>query len=566
MNSGEHPYIGLRNRILAGMIVVPAVFFIVIIVIGYFYFTSNLQAQYIARMTRIVDSHRQLIDSFLAERKSDLAYLADTHRFEELSRPEVLNSVFSALQKKSEAFNDIGVFNREGLHVAYHGPYQLAGKNYHDTEWFQEVILRGYYVSDVFLGFRQSPHFVIAVLKDDGQHEPWVIRATIDSSQFSRVVEQIRVGKSGETYILNRAGRFQTVRRSGGALMAQDPDLGPEMEWTSGVKTFFRDDSRNETFLYATTPLNRGNWLLVARIEKAEAFKDLRRISYIVIVITLIGAGLIITIAFQVTKRIIGHMSAADTETRELGRQLIMASRLAEIGEMSSGFAHEINNPLQIIRSEQTLIETILKDMRERGEWPEGEDTAEVADSLNQIRHQVDRAGQITQGLLKFARQKESSLRPVPLPVFLPQSVRLLERKAEVEGIAIRQEVAEGLPDVLADPGQLEQVMINLLNNAIDAIVSQHGAMGGEIVIGARAGDSGPVEISVRDNGTGISPENMQKIMTPFFTTKPVGKGTGLGLSICYGIIAKMGGQMEISSQVGLGTTFFISLPRVQEA
>ena len=111
------------------------------------------------------------------------------------------------------------------------------------------------------------------------------------------------------------------------------------------------------------------------------------------------------------------------------------------------------------------------------------------------------------------------------------------------------------------DPSQLQQVLLNLLNNAIDAITERHGCEGGELSIQAGPDTNGRVKISVRDNGAGISPENLKKIFSPFFTTKPPGKGTGLGLYVCYGIIEGMGGAMEVESQRGVGTTFVVSLP-----
>lgn len=132
-----------------------------------------------------------------------------------------------------------------------------------------------------------------------------------------------------------------------------------------------------------------------------------------------------------------------------------------------------------------------------------------------------------------------------------------------MEGIDIKEEIAPTLLPVHADPNQLHQVLVNLLNNAIDAIVERHGSSGGELVVGVQPASDGRVMISVKDNGCGIAPENMEKIFTPFFTTKPVGKGTGLGLSICYGIITKMGGTMEVTSEKDNGTTFKIYLRAV---
>jgi two-component system NtrC family sensor kinase len=114
---------------------------------------------------------------------------------------------------------------------------------------------------------------------------------------------------------------------------------------------------------------------------------------------------------------------------------------------------------------------------------------------------------------------------------------------------------------IYADPGHMQQVLLNLFNNAIYAIVERHGSEGGRLGISGSLNTQGLVEIRVQDNGGGISPENQKKIFSPFFTTKPVGKGTGLGLSVCFGLVENMGGTMEVSSQQGTGTTFTLRFP-----
>ncbi|MEJ2726230.1 MAG: HAMP domain-containing sensor histidine kinase, partial [Deltaproteobacteria bacterium] len=142
-----------------------------------------------------------------------------------------------------------------------------------------------------------------------------------------------------------------------------------------------------------------------------------------------------------------------------------------------------------------------------------------------------------------------------------PEVAAMVDKRAGVHGIALKEEIAEGIPPVHGDPGQLQQVLLNLLNNAIDAIIEAHGSKGGELAIQATPDENEKVVISVTDNGAGISPENLKKVFTPFFTTKPVGKGTGLGLSVCFGIVDNMGGVMEVESKKGVGTTFTVRLP-----
>jgi len=186
---------------------------------------------------------------------------------------------------------------------------------------------------------------------------------------------------------------------------------------------------------------------------------------------------------------------------------------------------------------------------------------AELEDSLGQIRLQIDRCAKITQSILKFGRQSEPVLEDIDLRDYIPQVTAMISKKASVHGIKLVHDISEDSPLVNADPGQLQQVLMNLLNNAFDAIVSRHGSEGGELTVGVAPRDSEKVEIWVKDNGSGISPENLKKIFSPFFTTKPIGKGTGLGLSVCYGIIDSMGGTIEVASEKGVGTTFTITLP-----
>jgi two-component system, NtrC family, sensor kinase len=555
----ENSYGFMRNMILVSMIVVPAIPFFLVVILGYSFFATSSQSQTRNQMTRIVEDHENRIESFLNERKADLEFIADSYSFGHLILPDKLDEIFTNLQKKSNAFIDIGVFNADGLHVSYHGPFELAGKMYNDEQWFQKVMEHGYYVSDVFLGFRKVPHFIVAVVKTEG-NSSWILRATIDPSYFSDVVEKIRIGKTGEAYLLNKEGKFQTQRRSGGDLMEPDPVLASQVHRHAGVETFVKSNADGDKYVYATMWLANQDWVLVTRQEKAEAFRDLSRLTYLVIIVSLLGGLAIVTTAFQVTRRIINKMKTTETEKTELGRQLVVAGRLAEIGEMSAGFAHEINNPLQIIKSELTLTETIMDDLQEKKLLEESEDVEEIRDSLRQIRIQVDRCGGITQGLLKFARQKESKITGVNLESYIPEILKLVKNKASVEGIDIKVNVTPGTPEAKADPVQLEQVMVNLLNNAIYAIVERHGSSGGQLQIIAEPGEDSRIVIAITDNGGGITPENMEKIFTPFFTTKPVGKGTGLGLSICYGIITKMGGQMEVDSLPGHGTTFRIKL------
>ncbi|MBW1866984.1 MAG: two-component sensor histidine kinase [Deltaproteobacteria bacterium] len=578
----------IRRLILTCMILVPAVSFLVSLTVAYYFFTTSIESTTIERMKRCVYDHCHMIDSFLQERRGDLEFAADSFTFDTIRQPGNLHDIFIRLQRNSIAFVDLGVFNADGVHVAYEGPYRLTGKVYKDAPWFEEVIKQGVYISDVFLGYRKIPHFIIAVARRENGRN-WVIRATIDTLLFNDLVEKVRIGKTGEAYILNIAGIFQTERRSGGNLLEKDPDqliypaynagkdilpvtsaeFQPDKTFDpagcpvpeKGIKSFIEKDSTGNKYLYVTTWLKQKNWLMVVRQEKADAFKAFQTALFLVLMVALIGGAVIISVAFFLTGKIVRQMEQVDLEKSVLGDQLIRASRLAELGEMAAGFAHEINNPLQIIKSEQTLVETILADFKESGKLPPSEDLDDLEDSIKQIDLQIERCSKITHAILRFGRKDEFTPIDVDLQAFIPEVIDMVAQKARVNGIDLQQRISADIRPVFGDPAQLQQVLLNLFNNALHAIEERHGASGGNLLITIKNQDEKTVAIKVKDNGCGINPEDLVKIFSPFYTTKPVGQGTGLGLSVCYGIIENMGGTMTAESEPGQGTIFSINLP-----
>jgi len=447
------------------------------------------------------------------------------------------------------------------VRLKYSGKYQLKGKEYKDEVWFKKVLETGTYISDIFLGYRNSPHFVIAVRQGRG-NKTWVLRATIDTQYFCTLVSKVRIGRTGEAYILNKYGVAQTLRRSGGIqVLEKDQDYLKFPKSQNSLQTFVNIDSAKNKYLYATTWLKNREWVLVVRQEKKDAYKSLYSALYISLIIIILGGAIIVVIAIYTTERILKMIQKLGMEKESLGNQLIRATQLAEIGEMAAGFAHEINNPLQIIKSEYTLIDTLMDDVFGKDDSEKNEDILDIEDSLDQIKLQVSRCSEITHAILKFGRKneiKEQLLRPF---VVIPEIIRMVEKKATVNGIEMIQNISEQAPGFMGDPSQFQQVMLNLFNNAMDAISDRHGSSGGKLTIAASKKNEGWIEIKITDNGMGISPENIEKVFSPFFTTKPVGKGTGLGLSVCYGIIESFGGTMEVMSEQDVGTTFVISLP-----
>lgn len=232
--------------------------------------------------------------------------------------------------------------------------------------------------------------------------------------------------------------------------------------------------------------------------------------------------------------------------------QLIRAHRLAALGELSAGLAHEINNPLAVIRQEAELLQDLLpEDIL--GKIPDGE---EICDAIAEIIQQVDRCKSITHNLLNYARKNDPVIQAMDVNGIVEDMVRLIEKDAQHRNIRIVRNYGDGLPALSTDAPQLRQVILNLLQNAVQAISDS-----GEVHVKTLQSSPGNLEIRIRDTGIGITPEIIDKIFDPFFTTKPPGQGTGLGLSICQKIISRLGGDISVESQPGHGSTFTISVP-----
>ncbi|MGO8945581.1 MAG: ATP-binding protein, partial [Syntrophobacteraceae bacterium] len=250
--------------------------------------------------------------------------------------------------------------------------------------------------------------------------------------------------------------------------------------------------------------------------------------------------------------KMVGHIEKADLEKEMMNEQVIEAGKLASIGELAAGIAHEINNPVAIMVEEAGWMEDLLEDQ----ELQQSQNVDEFRRSLKQISIQGLRCKEITHKLLSFARKTDPAHHEIQVNDTIEEILSICKERSKFSNIRVQTELDEYLPLISASPTELQQVFMNLINNAIDAI----GSGGGLLEIRSRVeGDN--VVVDIADTGHGISKSVMARIFDPFFTTKPVGKGTGLGLSICYGIIKKLGGNLTVDSSVGLGTTFHVNIP-----
>ena len=250
----------------------------------------------------------------------------------------------------------------------------------------------------------------------------------------------------------------------------------------------------------------------------------------------------VITVGEDVTARV------------EAVRAVSRAEKLAAVGRLAAGIVHEINNPLATIAACSEALEQRI----EEGAFEGSDSVEDLSEYLGLIKSEAFRCKAITTGLLDFSRVRTGEKTPTDIGEIVRSAANLISHQKRREHIAIEVDIAPGLPQVKADGGQIQQAVIALATNGIDAMQE-----GGKLTFRVFARDN-RVCIDIEDSGSGIPPENMSKIFEPFFTTKEVGKGTGLGLAVCYGIISEHSGRLSVRSNIGKGTTFSIFLPAAE--
>jgi two-component system NtrC family sensor kinase len=279
------------------------------------------------------------------------------------------------------------------------------------------------------------------------------------------------------------------------------------------------------------------------------------RAHYIEAVILAFGVFLVIIGTVLTTRVMTRRLKEIEKEKSKSEDLIIQSSKMAALGKMAAGIAHEINNPLQIIGDQAGW----MKDLLDSEDMKQTENFEEFDQCIKKIERQVNRSREITHRLLRFGRRMETTQELVDINQILMETLTFLENEAHFRDIQIQTNYDDNLPKISTDPNQLQQVFLNIIDNAIDA-VGQSGQIRVETFTDKQ--NHKQIMVKISDNGPGISRELISKIFDPFFTTKRPDEGTGLGLSISYGIMEKLGGHIAVESEEGKGTTFIISVPQ----
>ena len=533
----------------AGVALLPLIF---ITLIDYDFTQRAIESEIMLRTSRLVSNTRRSISFFLAERKSALDFIDHDNTLEKLNDQIRLGEVMVNLKNAFGGFVDLGVIDSSGTQRTYVGPYKLKGKDYSDQDWFREVVTRGVYISDVFLGFRRVPHLVIAVKHALPNGSFYVLRATLDTDKFNDLLSNLELSGLGDVFIINHEGILQTPSHSHGGVL-ENISL-PIPEYAPVTQVFEGRNTNGAPLVIGYSYIANTPFILMIVKQKRELMKPWRKTRLELLGFLVVSITIILGVILGGATYLVNRVYLADQRRIMTLHEVEYSNKMASIGRLASGVAHEINNPLAIINEKAGLIKDLITFKKNSTKDPK------LICLVDSVLSSVERCGRITKRLLGFVRHMEVSVQPIKLDEIIHDVLGFLDKEAEYRSIAISVEIPNDIPQLESDRGKLQQIFLNVINNAFAAMSD-----GGHLDIIARREDKDFVSATITDNGYGIPEEDLERVFEPFFSTKTKKGGTGLGLSITYGLIQDIGGRISVQSEEGKGTSFIITLPLKME-
>ena len=520
---------------------------VIMFLINYYQYQQAFSEEVIHPIRMTVSNMHRTLRFYLEERQAALGYVIRDRRFEDLTDQEILGRVFANMKRTYSGLVDLGLIDARGVQRSYAGPYRLKDRDYRSQSWFRETLQKGAHISDVFLGYRKYPHFAIAVRSKRADGTPYVLRATLDAAIFSRLMKGAALHDTWDTFIVNRKGVLQTPSKTYGRVLRR---IQSRMPPPSGKTEVIEEDSAGGGVqVTGYVDIERSPYVFMVVEQRRTLLRSWFSLRNKLVLFLVISVLMIVVVILAGATYMINRLREVDTRRVALLHQVEYTSKMASIGRLASGVAHEINNPLAIINEKAGLLRDI---MELGGDFPLKE---RLLGHVGPIQRSVVRCSRITRRLLRFARHMDVKVETIDLEELIGEVLGFLDKESHYRSLTVRVDAGEGIPAIHSDRGRLQQVFLNIVNNAFAAVED-----GGRVDITVTRAGEDSVCVIIRDDGAGISEENLSKVFEPFFTTKEK-HGTGLGLSITYGIVTKLGGRILVDSHHGQWTEFSVILP-----
>jgi signal transduction histidine kinase len=518
----------------------------IIMLVSHYEYNRVFRAEMIRPIYGLVSNNQRSMVSFFSGRKAVLHFISEEIHKEDVS-DQRLGEILANLKNIFREFENLRVIDSNGQQRAHAGPSLLEEAEYRDQVWYKEVKRQGIYVADMFRGSDGSPYFLIAQKYEKNPGNSFILQASIDAKILEGLIKASELDKpSMDAFLINQEGILQTSSHAYGKVLEKFPLPIPSGSTEPQVLEIEKESGRPIIVGHAAIQGTPFRFVTVAPREALT--KGLFLLSKRFAVILSIGVLCVLGVVLFVVTKFVNHIYESDRRRVAVLHNIQYTNKMASIGRLAAGVAHEINNPLAVINEQAGL----LKDLVSMKKDYSPEKSMGIVDS---ILSSVERCGKITHSLLGFATHIDVRFETISLDQVIRQVLLFLGKESEYRRITVNLVVQGNPSPIESDVGQLEQVFLNIINNAFDAVDD-----GGRIDIELRSDESNMVSVRVTDDGNGISEENLKHIFDPFFSTKGE-KGSGLGLSITYGIVEKLGGKMDVRSEKGEGSTFRVTLP-----
>jgi len=539
--SGDYPYFRrLWNTTVLTLLAAAFIPFFFIGAVIYTYTTVLLKQQTLAMLENAVQQQKTAIDQFFDARIQALQLISGNLSAERLSQPDVLTGVLQSLSTRAPYFVDLSIIDHHGRHLAYTGPFDLMSRNYQNSDWYMRIMTRKVFVSDLFLGFRNIPHAVIAV-KSAPDQGGWILRGTLNAAYVDAIAGRIAQVQKGDAFLINKNGIYQTTPKKEGGIMTSSGIHDPVRHQGVAIEEL---NGR----LRLSAWLDTVDWISVVEIDKKDAFAAIYRLRSLVIYIFVLSAIMMFLAVLLTTNYLITRLESKRRRLQHLDEQLRHASRVATAAGLYKGAFARVKDGLSNIDVAAGLIGEALN------KTPAVVDGApEFQNSVQQIQEQTQATRRIIDACMRFDAYAHPVIADIRIDVLLNDLIELNDWEIRQKQVNVIRKLPPDDVVIRSDPAAVRHVLQCLLQNALEAVDAA-----GEITLAPAVEEDG-IRIIVADSGPGIAPADQERIFEALFTTQS--GHAGLGLAVARSIVEKLGGELTVDGRPGKGAAFTLYLP-----
>lgn len=497
-----------------------------------------------------------IIMEFISERRGDMRMLSSLFSLNPDMDRNLLFEHFRLMKQRYNVYLGFMIADENG-DIFYSSSDCFDDKNpLYNHAWFVTAKAGDEFISDVFLvrnNGRSVPAILISLpitVQDAGARR--VLAACVDFSKIDISLSKTEIGATGEVYLVNKEGRFITSSRLGARILEDRVPIKQKIDPASPQGVYELIDYRGERVLHAYNEITDHSWIVIAEQDKDEALRQINMLNRKILLLGVLLVILIFTVAFLISERIVKFIENAYSREKELEFQVIQKEKLAALGLLTAGLAHELNTPLA---NALLYTQMVAEDIKNK-------DDAEYLEKIATIEGEIKHGSNIVRNLLDFSRHTHGDEKTTDVNDIIDKLVTISHHHCSSNNILVIKELQKDIPAVRGEPSIVQEVITNIFANACDVM-----RQGGILRIKTRYSAAlKKVKIEISDTGPGIPEESINKVFDPFFSTKKYGEGSGLGLFMSYEVIRRLGGTIQVisSTKEGKGTqgsVFTISIP-----